>query len=581
MKLLKSGDLRIALRVMTVPILMSGLVLGVAIPASPSWHKFPSSTVSDDSVPEQDEALQTKVGTDYDAKSLSEILEDISNHSKVHLITSKSIGGQRFTIHSSPRKIHQLMRFIVCTLSHSIGSEPSYYWEREKEANLSSFVYVLKRNLRATRQEREARSVPASKMKVLITDFRSILNLPSNERSDYKTDLPRNLLDEKDPVFGIYHAAIRGLSDADIKTLFSGASVNLDPERLRDAVALSNQREQTAYQNLIARIINKRALPPPPKPLILRDNPKLRLTENTIGGDQPWKAFEYAVRLDGVFEDEWLTINPLDTPLSVDENEDETKSIIDLSPLLSTKGITSAQRNSLAYTLRAFSKAAKANICAEHFYKLDTLGVPILGLKPTDMKGTKTQVLKNICVNWGYSVTQKDGTYLLWSQSWVFDKAADIPDYSIERWRKIRRQRERFTSQEFISMAQSYTWLQVAVTLPLLLSESPGLSNEDEFPPAFLQPIYSRMAHQALRLQGLLSPSEQSRALSEEGVAINSLPSNTISEAIQFVLIGHEDDEISKQNELRQMVVAGRLRLKRVEGFRFERPLAVEVLRGE
>ena len=156
------------------------------------------------------------------------------------------------------------------------------------------------------------------------------------------------------------------------------------------------------------------------------------------------------------------------TPLP--ESKEEIGPIIDLTPLLTGEAITPEQRGDIGFTLQALAKTAKVDVYEEAFFKTAYWGSRSGGLRR--LKGTLPQLLNAICIEWGYQFKRAGDDYVLWSNTWAFDRAWDIPEPLLAKWRTRGEKQNGYTLDDRIEMASLLTWPQICLTLSMAIEKT-------------------------------------------------------------------------------------------------------------
>ena len=128
---------------------------------------------------------------------------------------------------------------------------------------------------------------------------------------------------------------------------------------------------------------------------------------------------------------------------------------------------------------------------------------------PTPLKGTLPQIVAGLCREWNLHAEKVGDDYLFWSRTWALDRAADIPERILSKWRTRFGVQGGLTLNDDMEIAAALTWPQVNLTLNLALPAS--------------GPWDQKKSYNALRLLGLLSPWEQDIARTPGGLPLASL----------------------------------------------------------
>lgn len=497
-------------RTFALPMMVLLLSTGHAAAVSPSAPTQtalpPKSTFLRD-----DPLLQQKVTLEATDRPLGEVLKALSPALKVDLTASSQIANQRVTLHLSDQPLHLLMNRLPQLLSHLPEKPHGYYWEKlDRPANARP-AFNLWRDLRSVQDEEYERDYPRREAGILLRDLRNLSRLTYQERMQYKGDYPYTRFPGISPTEDKPEGkALKGLSDEQIEALLGGEKIPLDPAVFAKEIAAFKQKQRADSGRIYAEAISA-GYPPPEPPDI---PPALSVERMDKDGTYPDQATEYEVKLEGV-NDYGNVLEVYDTNQSRDPNRaslplagNGAASVIDLTPLLTDKAVTPAQRKDVGFTLQVLAKAAHVTLYQEDFLSRGaTWGSESLGLAM--LKGTLPQIVAAVCAEWDYHAEKVGDDYVFWSRTWVLDRANDVPDRLIAKWRARLRKQGALTLEDNAEIAATLTWPQVKLTLDVAL---PGTG-----------PWYSVKAYKVSRLIGLLPPLEREAAFSADGLALTDL----------------------------------------------------------
>ncbi|MES2465460.1 MAG: hypothetical protein V4671_33255 [Armatimonadota bacterium] len=523
----------------------------------------------------QDSNLREKISITAPGITLAEIFATISAQCDILLSATRPESDQRFTIITHDLPLHTLMDEIVRVLSHTDSGPVLYEWRKIESKGRNQ--YTLVSLVSASSQRRTALTAQKKRIRLLLCELRDLLSKPDAGGSEVSSHFMPELLNRRDAFFAVYHQAIRHLSDRDIDTLVQGGQVSVSPSLLTAAVTTLNRDTQEAYADAATRLPQGQALPIP-APLEVKQSPYLRLSPNDFNGEHPGQWFEYAIMLEGVFNGQWVVIDPYyssEPPLT---SPGEEHPLLDLTPNLKEMTL---YKDHLPATLIAIARAAKINIVEEHFYKVNRLSQPIDGLLREQQKGKLSTIVNDICRTWKYTAVKNGNIYRLWSLTWPVDRDCDIPERRLTQWRKTLARQGSLTIDDQTRLATELTWGQITVTLrqafPLDVKAGKGVGETSATFFPFLNSIdqYSR-----LRLQGLLNGDERRAALSSEGLAIKDLRPELLEEVFWVILIQERIPPTQSRIErVRSQLASARLFLKAPSpAFLKPQPMGVQIL---
>lgn len=461
----------------------------------------------------EDPLLQEKVTLEVTDKPLGDFLAELSPKLKVDISAASQVADQRVTLHLTDQPLYLLMNRLPALLSHTLDKPHGYYWEKLDRPATARPAFNLWRDLRSVQDEEYARDYPRREAGVLLRDLRSLSRLTPQERVQYKGDYPYTRFPGISPTEdGPEGTALRGLTDDQIETLLGGEKIALDPVVFAKEIAAFKQRQRTDRDRVYAVAIG--AGHPVPEPPDVP--PAISISRMDEDGDYPDQATKYELHLEGVNSygtvldvyDTNQSRNPSREKLSIPAAAEGVMPVIDLTPLLTGKSVTPEQRKDVGFTLQALAKAAHINLYQEDFFSRGaTWGYDSPGL--ATLKGTLPQLITAICAEWDYHAEKVGDDYVFWSRTWAQDRAADVPDRLIAKWRSRLQKQGALTLSDNAEIAASLSWPQVHSTLNVALPEV-GIWD-------------SVRAYKTLRLMGLLSPLERDAAFSANGLALTNL----------------------------------------------------------
>ncbi len=250
-------------------------------------------------------------------------------------------------------------------------------------------------------------------------------------------------------------------------------------------------------------------------PDIPPDPPSLSFRCDDYDEDHPERAALYGLYLQGVALADSSQMHLVFDPVGdsapagpITEIPDDGQ-VIDLTPWLKAPGVTTEQRSDVGFTLQALAEAANLSLYEEQFFKPSYWGARPGGLKT--FTGTLASLVRAICTEWGYRAARVGDDYLFWSRTWAQDRAVDVPEALIRKWRQREKQQGSFALDDRIEMASMLTWPQLRLTLNLILPDA--------------GPWTSRREATALRFLGRLSSLDRATAMTPRGVAFADLSS--------------------------------------------------------
>ena len=434
--------------------------------------------------------LQMPVTVDAVEQPLGSVLAALSPTLKLDLTAEQNVADQRVTLHVAGQPVYVLMQQLVLLLSHNAEHPYGYHWGALERSEGERPDYQLWRDTASLTQEEEARDYPRRELGVFLHDLRHIAQLPPRELPSYQGDYPYKNPDPDDA----FNKAFRGLTDDQIDALVNGEVVPLDPLFFAEDIAAFKQDPNPGF--------------------FYGNGPAIRVipTDKENDRDAPEEIGSFNVHLDGIRGDD-IVLDTYDTTKSRDPGRlfialpTDVSPRVDLSPYLAAKTVTPQQKSDLGFTLQALAKAARLNIYEESFLRTSTLdGGPHPGLDA--LQGSVPRLVAEICAVWNYHAEPIPGGYLFWSRTWAQDRARDVPERLIAPWQRRLKKNGVLSFYDRAEIASSLTWPQVALTVDPALFPS-GSDGVD--------------AYRELNLFGSLTPSEQTQALSPDGLALSEM----------------------------------------------------------
>lgn len=476
-------------------------------PSAPAAVSMPATVKS--TLLRDDPQLQEKLSVEVTNRALGDVLADLSRTLKIDLTASPQVADQRVTLHLTDQPLYRLMGRLPQLLSHLPDKPHGYYWEKlERPAN-SRPAFNLWRDLRSVQDEQYAHGYPRREAAVLLRDMRNLCRLTPKERESYKGDFPFIRFPGVSPTEdGPEAKAMRDLTDAQIDALLDGERIPLDPALFPTEIAEFKQQRRQNY----LRIHNIPAEKDASVPALPDIPPAISVSQADSNGNNPDKETRYHLDLEGIVSyssnidvyDTNAHPDPSRVPPVITASTDKAMPVVDLTPRLTDKAVTEEQRSSLSFTLQALAQAAHINVYGETFLKQPYVTYNVGAGRLTTLKGTLPSLIAAICKEWNYQAQKAGDDYIFWSQTWAQDRAADVPDRLIHKWRERQQKQGALSLADNAEIAATLTWPQIGLTLNQALPEL--RMGPSEYDP--------------LRLIGLLSPLESQAAFSAEGLAL-------------------------------------------------------------
>ena len=465
--------------------------------------------------------LQQKVTLAVTDRPLGDVLVTLTPTLKVDLSASAPVADQRVTLHLTDQPVYRLMERLPALLSHTPEKPTGYYWERQERPTAARPAFNLWRDLRSVQDEERELDYPRREAAKMLRDMRNLASLPPEQRNAYKSDYPFKFPSSEDELCA---KALRGLSDDQLDALMNGGSIPLDSALYSKEIAAAKQQQcdRMREQQRIAKLINS----PDPYPNGIPDPPSVPLSlcvakEDTGNSFLGFNAC-YELQVRGLDEGSvgGLVIDPYDTtsrpdpsrlalkPPAADRPSGRSEKRVDLTPWLIDKRLTPAQLDDIGFNLQVLAKAAHITIYQEAFLKKPDVMYAVRADRLTTLKGTLPQLVAAICVQWNFQAQKVGDDYFFWSRTWASDRALDVPERLIRRWRAKLKAQGYLTADDHAEIAAALTWPQIDVTLGQTMPEGCCRSAQT-----------SKMWH----LLGSLTQQEREAAASPPGLPLSAL----------------------------------------------------------
>lgn len=392
-------------------------------PARPVWFKT-------------DLALQTPVSLDVEGRPLRVVFSQLSKKSKVALSTSREIAEFRISIHAENQPLSRVMGRLLDTFGHGKLPTNSHYWARIENED-KSLQYVFGRTRRGIEEEEALLDYPRMKATQWLKELRNYARMDEAQRKATKSDhdyLQRIAKSGKSLTEGEISPVgepLASLTDAQIESLVQEGKVRLP------GFAFSPE----------ARSLLDKEFGPPMQGERGHEtdftSPMLTLVEPHENGNF---LLELSIPHGGtytrLFGLDTLDVSPARPKAS---EADEQGEVIDLfaheKPPLDREDPTL-----LATYLRLLAQEAHLSLCAEIFLKETPYLLSVTRGKPEFL-------LSEICRYSGCDWRKVGEDYIVWSKTWAQDRAADVSDTLLERWRKAQEKQGCLVLEDLIAMS--------------------------------------------------------------------------------------------------------------------------------
>ena len=517
------------LKIFVVLLLVVGVTAAASPPVQPATIALPKSIALTSRLLRDIPELQQKITLDATDRPVGEVVSSLSL--QVDLSAERNVADQRVTLHLMNQPVYVLMDRLTRLLSHHPDTSEGYQWGHLDRAAGTRPAYQLWRDGHSVDEEQGALDYPRREIAVLLRDVRNMANLSPEDLAKYTGDLPFKIGGPEDSVIV---RAFQGLSDSQIDALVAGQPLPLDPNVFAPEIAALHQKEvdqaQANWQSAQAYLAANPNVslpgvslsdPPPDVPLT---PPMLSVTLNNDDAEMMLSdpAYTtpgwYTISLEGV-SGPVVMLDTYDTNESRDPyrvplpDVPHSGLVVDLTPLLTAKSVSPAQRRDVGFTLQALAHTAHINIYQEDFLhgsaQIEASEIPdAVGL--TTLKGPLPVLIAAICAHWNYQWQKVGNDYLFWSRTWAQDRADDVPERLLAPWRQRLQKQRSLAFNDRADMAAALTWRQVGLTLATALPEAGP---------------WDFSLYRTLHFVGLLSPLQASAASSESGLPLASLAS--------------------------------------------------------
>jgi hypothetical protein len=478
--------------------------------------------------------LQKSVSSQVVHLPLYDVFKQLSDKLPVELrVDDAHLRDQRITLAVHNQPCHILMARLVVLLSHADPVlQHQYSWIKVIRSE-SHAQYILMRVKEARIAEERELAKPLKEAKENLQSLRDLADNPQSEVSKDATPFIRQVQNTiaKNP----QAQALRGLSNSELDRLMNGESIFISAGPLEPSLhAAYDASVQMFKERGDPRVFPDFQMPKeefytiqinsdwnddkPNSPLLFM----LSLTpgrsiSHSIGGYHI-SNYYYAMK-DGLLPE---------------TGKDEP--VYDLTPILDDPVVTNEQRGDMGFVLDALAGETGIEIYQEFFYKGNpNLGGTSPGLRRK--KGTRNQLINEICRTWGYQVQKVGDSYLFWSRVWAQDRQNDIPEKKLDEVRRTIKRAGGMTEAVTMELASKLTWGQFKATLPIAIPEAKTEITKYQF--------------LSMHIIGLLTP-QQRQIARDQGVVISQLP----GEAQRTIL---NDLNISRMVSMLQPNLYGKL----------------------
>ena len=322
-------------------------------------------------------------------------------------------------------------------------ADDSCGWQRVEQKE-GQPLYLLTQSRKGLAEEEANADVPAQTLSRWLRDMRAYSRLAPEKRGAFKTDFPflnsyvKRGESPDDSSSGPLSEAVSTLTDADIDVLAKTGRVDvpgfLPSPQQTDAIIVTAKRSGFYNQSL-----NK-----PPTGAYLQLQPdtqpgRYNLTLGfALGSVSHLPAGFNFDTLDTGGEYEWI-LEMLDRM----EQEEQAKPVELMDPQKRVPGKVPVV--SLAAALDLWSKATGHPVFGEIFLKEKT-ALTLTSDKPETL-------LTRLCVKFGCDWRRIGGDYLVYSKSWAANRASDIPDTTLDRWRATIKKEKRLPLETLLEMS--------------------------------------------------------------------------------------------------------------------------------
>jgi hypothetical protein len=438
--------------------------------------------------------------TVYDA------LKSVSDQNESYLC-SENLKNQRIILLINNKTPKEFRSILLNSLNHTDKNNPIYEWSKKEDGS----GWFISTNARYRFMLKSELEKPKNQMLKILNSTIQSLNTPGNSkinsRESYFSSSDRS----------VFANALRNITPSQIEDLIDGKRTSIsfdgiDKFYTNYKISMENQLQKSKNQ-INALSIGRLTIPSPY--ISLRENPK-----------NPW---DYHLEIFGlldkvsnsgiegfanpIIQTDYMCENrtsPLGNPPEI-FNTINNPTIIDISSIFKNKETQLLINKDPKFLLEILSKKTNIQIAQERFLKPDYFGQN--NTLWTLQKGTLRDFFIAIWRKWNYLCRFENGIYYLWSPTWAFDKAADVDDLTIKRWKDRQSERE-FTLNDYLDICAKFSNLQIRKTLlpNVLPSESDG--------------GFTNLQLSLLRLISRLPKSTQKQIFSDKGIEWISIPSD-------------------------------------------------------
>jgi hypothetical protein len=436
-----------------------------------------------------DPELRTPVTVDLDGVPMYKAFAALTHKTGVALRTEVGLQEYRICLHTRATPLAHIMGRLQDLFGHGTLPNRGYEWVRSTEGGKNS--YSLFRNGRGRQEEADALNSPTQKLVPWLRQIRDYVALPPDKRKLYKSDCPilsfyikrGASMTENCPSV----EAIAALTDAQIDELVANRQVAVPQLKLSDA-ALAYLKQVVPSDIGIAPINTSNSQGPTVLNLEQEQNSQLRGVF-AVKMSAPWCPL--SITLDTMRQ---LPIQYADEISTQKAGEGPQIDLFAHADSVASR----SHLCSLSQALSLLAQEAGITLYAETFPKPEQ---NLLGTK-----GNLESLLAMICRNFACEWRKDGDDYLVYSKSWAQDRAADIPQATLDRWRANYTGQHRYDVSSLIDMA-CLTEEQQATVIDLLKVQSP----------------FIRRNRNALQLLTTLSAPDLEQAFTPAGVDIDTL----------------------------------------------------------
>ena len=403
-----------------------------AEPLRPDWMK-------------SDADLQQPVTVTMKGRSVRFVLAEMTKKTGVDMGVSSDLAEYRISLYMNTNTLRQAMARILDVFSHGNFLSRSCYWDRVEDAN-HKLHYTLRRTPFGVHEEKEQLNYALATTARWLREMRDYGRLIPEKRKGFSTDwqILQNYAKEgmglSEGETSPVAEAIMTLTDEQIDQLIRVGHVALSTFSPSHAALsqLQNSAKSVQGSNTTLTSANFSAggelwldagLKEDHFGLSLR-YPSGPLHEYPIGfGIDPLGQFPLQQEIDDIEE----------------AHKHESGYVVDL---LAHEKIPSGKRPevSLATALELLHREAKLSLQSEIFLKERQI------LSVTT--GKPEYLLSKMCGQFGLSWMKIRKDYLVWSKTWVQDRAANVSDTLLIKWNAAQKKQGRFEFSDLIEISR-------------------------------------------------------------------------------------------------------------------------------